>query len=266
MADNFNISDIPESAGPKSVQVPGDIADGTDGELLTWDAAGVAALVTVGAATQVLTSNGPGAAPTFQAGGGGATAFLALTDTPASYVGQAGRIVRVNNGQTALEFANPTLARFTANDALFPTTVAARPVQRNDHGLIAFEDTVDKEINLEDIISALYNANRGVQVVLHWAAATAIVGDVNWVVAFENLAAGGQDLDSDGFAGGIIVADTTNGTAGVLTYTVLTFTNAQADAIAPGNSFRLRVSRNASGGPDTMVGDAQLLSVHVRQN
>jgi len=69
MADNFNISDVPESAGPKSVEVPGDIADGTAGELMTWDAAGVAALVATGAATDVLTSNGAGAAPTFQAHG-----------------------------------------------------------------------------------------------------------------------------------------------------------------------------------------------------
>lgn len=315
MADNFNISDVPESAGPKSVEVPGDIADGTAGELLTWDAAGVAALVATGAATEVLTSNGAGAAPTFQAGGGAPVAsvftrvgavvaaasdydasqvdndsgvagafvddaldnlagailalptdFLGLTDTPATYVGQAGKQVAVNNGETALEFVNPTLARFTANDGIFPITASAGVADRNAHGLITFEDTVDKEIRYEDIIPATYNANRGVQVVLQWAAATAIVGDVNWVVAFENLAAGGQDLDSDGFAGGVIVADTTDGTNGVLTYTVLTFTNAQADAIAPGNSFRLRVSRNASGGADTMVGDAQLLGVHVRQN
>jgi len=71
MADNFNISDVPESAGPKSVEVPGDIADGTAGELMTWDAAGVASLVPTGTATDVLTSNGAGAAPTFQPGGGG---------------------------------------------------------------------------------------------------------------------------------------------------------------------------------------------------
>ena len=44
---------------------------GTDGELITWDASGVAATVPVGTATHVLTSNGAGAAPTFQAAGGG---------------------------------------------------------------------------------------------------------------------------------------------------------------------------------------------------
>jgi len=47
------------------------LADGTDGELITWDACGVPAAVAVGTACQVLTSNGVGAAPTFQAAGGG---------------------------------------------------------------------------------------------------------------------------------------------------------------------------------------------------
>ncbi len=47
-----------------------ELANGTDGELITWDAAGAPAVVAVGTATHVLTSNGVGVAPTFQAGGG----------------------------------------------------------------------------------------------------------------------------------------------------------------------------------------------------
>ena len=43
------------------------LADGTDGQLITWDANAVAATVATGNAGQVLTSNGAGAAPTFQA-------------------------------------------------------------------------------------------------------------------------------------------------------------------------------------------------------
>ena len=43
-----------------------DLADGTDGELITWDASGNPATVAVGTSGQVLTSNGAGAAPTFQ--------------------------------------------------------------------------------------------------------------------------------------------------------------------------------------------------------
>jgi hypothetical protein len=48
-----------------------DLANGTDGELITWSAAGAPTTVAVGTSGHVLTSNGTGAAPTFQAGGGG---------------------------------------------------------------------------------------------------------------------------------------------------------------------------------------------------
>ena len=40
-------------------------------------------------------------------GGGGASTFLALTDTPASYAAAAGDVATVNAGQTALEFTTP---------------------------------------------------------------------------------------------------------------------------------------------------------------
>ena len=58
---------------------------GTDGELITWDASGDAATVAVGTATHVLTSNGAGAAPTFQAAaGGGAWTFIATVTASSS--------------------------------------------------------------------------------------------------------------------------------------------------------------------------------------
>jgi hypothetical protein len=44
-----------------------DLANGTDGELITWDASGNPATVGVGTSGHILTSNGAGAAPTFQA-------------------------------------------------------------------------------------------------------------------------------------------------------------------------------------------------------
>ena len=46
-----------------------DLANGTDGELITWDANAAPATVAVGTSSHVLTSNGAGAAPTFQASG-----------------------------------------------------------------------------------------------------------------------------------------------------------------------------------------------------
>lgn len=45
----------------------GDLANGTDGELLTWNSSGVATTVLVGTSGHILTSNGTGAEPTMQA-------------------------------------------------------------------------------------------------------------------------------------------------------------------------------------------------------
>jgi hypothetical protein len=58
------------------------LADGTDGELITWGADGVATTVAVGTATHVLTSNGAGAAPTFQAAAGGSGHIIEEETTP----------------------------------------------------------------------------------------------------------------------------------------------------------------------------------------
>jgi len=49
------------------------LSDGTDGELITWNASGVIAAVAVGTSGHVLTSGGTGVAPTFQAASGGGT-------------------------------------------------------------------------------------------------------------------------------------------------------------------------------------------------
>ena len=42
------------------------IKDGTDGELITWDASAVVDTIATGGATQVLTAAGAGAKPAFQ--------------------------------------------------------------------------------------------------------------------------------------------------------------------------------------------------------
>lgn len=53
-----------------------DLANGTDGELITWDATGAPAVVAVGTVGQVLTSGGAGVAPTMQDAAGGGRVFL----------------------------------------------------------------------------------------------------------------------------------------------------------------------------------------------
>ena len=70
--DGTGVPDL--GAGMKvggSVGIPvSELRTGTDGELITWDASGNPTTVAVGTSTHVLTSNGVGAAPTFQAAAG----------------------------------------------------------------------------------------------------------------------------------------------------------------------------------------------------
>jgi len=55
------------------------MASGTDGNLITYDANGDPAHVATGTSGQVLTSNGAGAAPTFQAAAGGGKVLQIVT-------------------------------------------------------------------------------------------------------------------------------------------------------------------------------------------
>lgn len=57
------------------IKIP-QLTDGTDGELITWNSSGAPTTVAVGTSGHVLTSNGVGAAPTFQAVAGGASSGI----------------------------------------------------------------------------------------------------------------------------------------------------------------------------------------------
>lgn len=52
--------------------------------------------------------------------GGGTTTFTGLTDTPNSFTGQGGQYLRVNTGETALEYVNPPSGGGTGSN--YPTT------------------------------------------------------------------------------------------------------------------------------------------------
>lgn len=58
----------------------------------------------VAGTNMTITDNGDGSVTFDATGGGGASAFTDLTDVPSSYTSQALKVVRVNAGETALEF------------------------------------------------------------------------------------------------------------------------------------------------------------------
>ncbi len=85
------------------------------------------------------------------AGGGGVTTFTGLTDTPASYSGQALKTVRVNAGETALEFGAAG-----AVDSVFGRTGAVVAVADDyDASEVtnAFDKTADDADDVDDTSS-----------------------------------------------------------------------------------------------------------------
>lgn len=112
MADNFNISDTPETPGPESVEVPGDIADGNVGEVLTWNISGEAEVAGPGNLGEVVTS-----------GGGFAGAFFAET----------AQLLGAQTFGGAKTFNNLII-----NDAVVELVQSIMTLQRNTAGLTDF--------------------------------------------------------------------------------------------------------------------------------
>lgn len=78
-----------------------DLANGTDGALISWNSSGVATTIAPGTSGHVLTSNGPGAEPTYQAAGGGGSSESVTRDiTQVAHGFAVGDWVRLNGTDT----------------------------------------------------------------------------------------------------------------------------------------------------------------------
>lgn len=158
-----------------------------------------------------------------------------------------------------------TLAVFDAQAGQQPSASYPAWGVRNGQAHLAFDAAADESVDFRGVMPQHY-AGGGVSVILHWRAASATSGDVVWTSAFELQADGGQDTDSDGFASAQSATVTAPGTAGMLDYATISHTNGgQMDSVVAGDVFRLRITRDADNGSDTMTGDAELVSVEVRE-
>ncbi len=99
-----------------------------------------------------------------------------------------------------------------------------------------------------------------------WSATTATTGATRWLVSFERHQEDVTDIDTDSFATAQAVNATAPATNGARAYDAVAFTDgAQIDSLAVGESFRLRIERDATNAADTMVGDAELARVEIRE-
>jgi len=157
-----------------------------------------------------------------------------------------------------------TLARFVPQHNEEPASDGATFDTRNGHPVLDYDDSVAEDGVFSDVMPRNY-AGGGITVTLMWAATISTSGDVKWNVAFERMEEG-HDLDVDSFATAQTVTNTTAGSSGALKYTEITFTAGQIDGIAVGETYRLKVTRDAGVVADTMSGDAELRAVELKES
>jgi hypothetical protein len=134
---------------------------------------------------------------------------------------------------------------------------------RNQHPVLDFDDATNESTVFSSVMPQNYTGG-GVTVYLHYAMTSATSGDVDWDVTFERIGDQQQDIDSDGFATAKSVDDTTvPATSGMVDVVSIAFSAAEADSIAAGEGFRIKVTRDAAS--DTAAGDAELALVEIRE-
>jgi len=159
-----------------------------------------------------------------------------------------------------------TLVVFTATANHPPASAYATPDTRNSHPVLDFDAAADESAIFSGVLPRHY-AGGGLTVTIVWMASSATTGDVIWNAAIERLEDEGTDLDANSFAAAqAAAAATAPATNGALQYTTIAFTaGAQMDSLAVGEAFRLQITRDADNGSDTMTGDAELLTVEVKE-
>lgn len=146
-----------------------------------------------------------------------------------------------------------------------PASAFATLDTRNSHPVLDFDAATDESAVFTGVLPRHYGGG-GITISLRWAASSATTGDVVWNTQIERLEDEGTDMDADSFAAANAATATTAGTSGASQYTDIAHTSgAQMDSLAAGETFRLKVTRDANNGSDTMTGDAELVAVEIRE-
>lgn len=154
----------------------------------------------------------------------------------------------------------------TTRYATFDTFVSAdAPTQ--EHLVLDFDPGATTEFSdFTGVMSGQYNGTSALEIVLHWSS-DATTGNVKWDVSFKRVTDDGDDLDAVTFAVIQTVNSATANVAGELSYSVIDFTNAEADGIQPNEVFFIRVERDSVDANDTLnSNDAELHTVELRLN
>jgi len=156
------------------------------------------------------------------------------------------------------------LVIFGVSDYKYPATNFATYDTRNNHDRLDFDASVNESVIFGGVLSSVY-AGGGLTVELTLCATTAVTGDMVFNVSIERKN-NALDRDADSFATAQVATGTTSATSGAAVTLTATFTSgAQMDGLLAGESFRIKVERDAVNVSDTMAGDAELETVVVKE-
>lgn len=145
-----------------------------------------------------------------------------------------------------------------------PASVFATLDTRNQHPVLDFAAAINENAIFTGIMPRNY-AGGGITVYIHYAMSSAVADTVDWDVAFERIGDQQLDIDADSFAAAKSVNDTTvPDTSGLVDIVSIAFTDgAEIDSIAAGESFRIKITRDAVS--DDATGDAELVSIEIKE-
>lgn len=157
-----------------------------------------------------------------------------------------------------------TLLIFLPHNNEPPSSNYATLDLRNQHPVLDFDDTTNEDAVFTGIMPRNYDGS-GITVYIHYAMSSATTNDIDWDAAFERIGDQQLDIDGDSFAAAQSVDNTTvPGTSGLVDIVNIAFTDgAQMDSIAVGESFRIKITRDAAN--DTASGDAELVAVEIKE-
>lgn len=146
-----------------------------------------------------------------------------------------------------------------------PTANYATLDTRNQHPCLDFDAATNESAVFSSIMPQHYAGTTGIRVYLHYAMSSAEANTIDWDVAWERIGDQQLDIDGDSFAAANSVDNTTvPGTTGLVDIVNVAFTDgADMDSVVAGESFRLKVTRDAVS--DDAAGDAELVKAELRE-
>jgi hypothetical protein len=171
------------------------------------------------------------------------------------------------SGDTLLILPAQSATLPAANLALFDTITGGEDTTGAEtFTVLDFSQIVSRYADFLCVMPSNYSAATGVTVIVHYACAVN-TGNVMWSAGFYNIADDSDDIDAPTthFSMQNFADDTVPNVIGEVGYASLNIAHGvNMDTVIANNLFMLRIGRIVGGGSDA-AGEAQLLSVHIKE-